>query len=91
MADEKVYLRKHGYWDFAPYRESDLSGEGYLPDADGHYYHLARRARDHGWRHLIPIAPSDKACYVPKWNRWAHVEPTDAEISPGFRAICAKG
>ena len=47
---------------------------------DGHYYHLARRARDNGWRHLIPISPSTKACYVPGWDRWGRVEPTDDEI-----------
>ena len=64
MAEEKYYLEEYGYWNFTKYRESDLSGEGYLPDDNGHYYKLARAARDNGWRHLIPISPSTKACFV---------------------------
>src|SRR4051812_34093032 len=75
-----VYLEKHFYWDFTPYKESDLSGEGYLPEENGHYFHLARKARDNGWRNLVPITPGTKACHVRNWDRWGRVEPTDEEI-----------
>ncbi|TCL65107.1 bifunctional DNA primase/polymerase [Rhizobium sp. BK251] len=82
---------KHGYWDFEKYQEGDLSGEGYLPDDQGRYYHLARRARDNGWRNLIPISPGSKACYVTGWDRWGREEPTDAEIRDWIEGSRRKG
>lgn len=64
---------------FAP-NASDRTGAGWKPNVDGHFFHLARQARDNGYKALIPIAPYKKACFLKGWTEFRNRPPRDDEI-----------
>jgi hypothetical protein len=57
-----------------------------MPNEKGFFFDLAKRARDNGWRKLIPLVPRTKECHYRDWGRWRHTEATDEEI----RGWCLK-
>ena len=85
MAEGKYYLEKHGFWDFTTTAKA-ISAVRVISLTRTAITTSGAEARDNGWRHLVPISPGTKACYVPGWDRWGRVEPTDDEIRHGYLA-----
>ncbi len=81
--DERQRKSDDHTWD-----ERDVDGRGYLPNANGSFMHLARSARDNGYRPLVPLHSypyrdeerTSKVPFICKWQQLAVDPPSDAQM-----------